>query len=140
MAERIAKMGIIVNGTTLTSRLKDLDISYDQEIHDITAMDDEARQRLVGFQDYSITAGYWQDFATGSVDETHFSLLGNTGFTVTVRVESSADRSSTNPEYAGTFVLESGVGPSGSAGDPMEASFTYKASGGSAFARSVAST
>ncbi len=140
MAEQIAKVGIVVNSVDLTDHLKSVELTYNQEIHDITAMDDEARDRLVGFQDYTVTATYNADFVAGSVDATHFSLMGNTGFTVTMRARSSANRSTTNPEYQGTYILQDGIGPAGSAGDPMEQSYTYVASGGSALSRLTSST
>jgi hypothetical protein len=140
MAELIARTGIIVNSVDLTDHLKSLELSYNQEIHDITAMDDDARNRLVGLTDASLTATYNQDYAAGSVDATHFALIGNTGFTITMRAVSTDARGATNPEYAGTFLLQDGPGPSGSAGDPMEGSYNYVLTGGSFITRSTDST
>lgn len=118
---------VVINGVDLSDHVKQVKINYGSELQDDTLMGDTTRSRIGGLYDWSIELQFAQDFASGSVDATLWNLVGKT-FTVGVR-KSTAARSTTNPEYSGTGILESYPPIDGSVGDLHLTSVTIQSAG-----------
>lgn len=118
---------VLVNVVNLSAYVKSVTVNYSAELQDSTTMGDTTRERLGGLKDWSVDLEMTQDFAASAVDVTLFSLVGAT-FAVEVRPTSAA-RSTTNPAYSGTGILESYPMISGSIGDLMMTNITIQAAG-----------
>ncbi len=93
-----------VTTTNLSGHVRSLTLNYAADMIEDTNMGDNTRQRIGGLKDWSVELELAQDFAA-TVDPILFDLVGTT-FTVTIRPD-SAVKSTTNPEFTGTGILES---------------------------------
>ena len=137
MAETIFDdAGFIIETTTaitdMTDHVRSLELSYSAELQDISAMGVSNRRRIAGLKDWSVTVELNQDFGAGGgkdVDTILFGLIGSTACGLTMRVESTQDRSATNPEFTGEACLES-YQPIGNAiGEAATVTATFQAAG-----------
>ena len=137
MAETIFDdAGFIVTTTSTTTDLTDhvrsLELSYSAELQDISAMGVSNRRRIAGLKDWSVTVEMNQDFGAGGgtdVDAVLFGLIGSSACELIMRVESTQDRSATNPEFSGEACLES-YQPIGNAiGEAATVTATFQAAG-----------
>ena len=110
MGEMVFKDGAFRMGTsaTLTTTLSpyvtSIAINYAAEIHDITHMGDNSRNRLAGLKDWSMTVGFNQDFASSDMDMNFFNKVGveSSNCYITARAKSTSPTAS-NPEYRGAI-------------------------------------
>lgn len=116
-----------VNGVDLSDDVSDLALNYKSEMLDETAMGDTTRTKKGGLKDWSIEATFHQDFASGQVDATLFSLVGTT--TCVELRPNNACSSANNPSYSGIGTLESYPPMGGGVGSLLDARASWQASG-----------
>lgn len=120
---------VVVNSVDLSDHVSSVTLNYSAELQDETAMGDGTRQRLAGLKDWSVEVTFQQDFSSGEVDATLFSLIGAAAFTVTVMANKTAGVGVTNPRYSGSCVLESYPPFSNTIGELATATVTFQAAG-----------
>jgi len=116
---------ITVDGVDLSDRCSAVEIEDSSEEVDVTAFGAANREILLGLGDGTITATFFQDFASGSVDSVLSQLKGsNTPFEVVVK-PTSGPVGPDNPSYTMQAVLPTYNPVSGSVGEAstIEASF-----------------
>lgn len=86
-----------VNSVYLSDRMNAVTLTYEVEQQDATVMGGN-RAFVGGIQNNTLEVTLYQDFAATEVEATIFPLVGTTT-TVTVRPDSSAITSATNPLY-----------------------------------------
>lgn len=118
---------VVINAVDLSDHVQSATINYSAELQDETAMGDDTRINKGGLKNWSIDVQFKQDFASGEVDATLFSLVGST-FTITVKPTSAAV-GTTNPSYSGTGILESYTPLGGNVGDLLTAPVTIQSAG-----------
>ena len=93
--------------TTLSPYVTSIQVNYSAEIHDITPMGDNSRNRLAGLKDWSMTVGFNQDFASSDMDMNIFNKIGaeSSNCFVTARARSTSPTAS-NPEFRGRALLD----------------------------------
>jgi len=96
---------ITINGTNFSTSLASVELPIEVEEQETTAFGSSWRTRIAGLRSGSITLEFHQDFAAAAIDATLFPLLG-TNATVVV-VPTSGTVTSTNPSYAGEFLVTS---------------------------------
>lgn len=90
MAKFIIGRGAIevsVNSVDLTSHVQSVTTGRAADDHDVTGLDADAHEHLLGLSEDSCTLNFWQDFEAASVDATLSPLQGsNTAFPVVVDI------------------------------------------------------
>lgn len=119
---------LLVNSVDLSDHVRALTLNYSGDMQEQTAMGDGTRTRLSGLKDWSINVTFKQDFDSGSVDATLFSLIGGAAVTVAVKPV-NATTTATNPQFSGSAVLETYPPLAGSVGVLAEVSATFQAAG-----------
>lgn len=120
---------VVVNSVDLSDHVSAVTLNYSAELQDETAMGDDTRQRLAGLKDWSIEVTFQQDFSSGEVDATLFSLIGAAAFTVTVMANKTSGIGVTNPRYSGSAVLESYPPFGNTIGELATTTVTFQAAG-----------
>lgn len=139
MASLILKDARIeINAVVLSDKGNNVALDLQKEEQDDTAFGDNARARLAGLEDPSLSAGFNQDFAAAALDATLFACW-SAGNVVTCKIRpTSAAISASNPEYVGGF-LPSKYSPFGNnVGDAAKASIQWPYGSGVSIARNVA--
>lgn len=116
---------IEVDGVNLSDHCSSVEIETTSDEVDVTSFGAQAKEIRLGLGDGTITATFFQDFASGSVDATLHALQGeNDPFEVVVKASSGAI-GVTNPSYSMDAVLPSYRPLAGSVGEAstIEASF-----------------
>lgn len=118
-----------INSVDLSDHVLSVTLDHRAELVDATAMGTAGtRERVGGLKDWQVDVEFQQDFAASNVDDTLNGLVGTT-FTVDIRPTSAA-RSTTNPSYTGTGILENYQPVSANAvGDIATTSCTIMAAG-----------
>ena len=119
---------VSVNGVDLSDHVRTVRIPYGAEVHDKTAMGDQARRRIVGLTDFSLELEFNQDFVASEVDATLFPLVGAAAFPIIVRPDAGAVAVG-NPQFTGNVVLESYPPLDGEIGTLLTASATMPGDG-----------
>jgi hypothetical protein len=98
MARLVLTNAYVVFGTNdLSDHLSSISLSTSYDIVETTSFGNVAKTRVAGLQDNSVTFEFHQDFATSSVEQVIYPLLG-TAVTCTVKPVNGAV-SATNPSY-----------------------------------------
>ena len=117
---------VVVNGIDLSDHVSNVTVDATRELIDVTGITDDATRNITGRESSSMQVTFFQDFDTGSVDETLQALYAaGTAFLVQV-VPTSAAVSSTNPDYSGTFVLPAYSPLSGGIGAAATVDVTFQ--------------
>ena len=124
----LTNAAVRINAVDLTDHVRSVTINYNVELLDKTAMTDGARSRIAGFKDFTASIEYNQDYASGSVDATHFPLLGSTAFTFAVWPNTTT-LGAGNPKFSGTVVLGTYSPVQGSAGALNTVTVEYQGAG-----------
>lgn len=118
---------IEVNGSNLSANFASVTLDYKAEMLDETAFGDSTRIRKGGLKDWSINLKAHQDFSSGQVDATFFSLVGTT---VCIEIRPQNVCSTTiNPRYFGIGVIESYQPVGGDVGTLLDAPITIQSAG-----------
>ncbi|MFB5622476.1 MAG: hypothetical protein ACE5RH_00605 [Nitrosarchaeum sp.] len=106
-------------------------------MNDKTAMGSSARKRIPGLKDYTVSLEVNMDYATGSIDDVLFPLLGSTGGFMIIKPHTSAVGAG-NPQYTGAFQLATYTPITGGVGQLATNSISLQGDG--LLSRSTAST
>lgn len=99
------RLGATSSGlTNLSDHVRSVSINYTAEMNDKTAMGSSARKRIPGLKDYTVSLEVNMDYASGSIDDVLFPLLGSTGGFMIINPHTSAVGAG-NPQYTGAFQL-----------------------------------
>lgn len=120
---------VVVNGVDLSDHVSAVTINYTGELQDQTAMGDDTRSRLSGLKDWSFEITFQQDFSSGSVDATLFTLIGAAAIAVTVMGNKTSGVGVTNPKFSGSCVLESYPPMGNTVGELAATTVTFQAAG-----------
>lgn len=117
---------IVINSVNLSDHIASITLSTTDDVIDTTGFSSTSaagRTRVAGLADNSVTLEFHQDFATSSVEQTIYPLIGSTT-TVVVKPTSSS-----GPTYTFTALISEWQPLSGSVGELSTASVTWPISG-----------
>lgn len=97
---------LTVNSVDLSDRVKSLTLTYEAEMQDDTTMGAGTRTMIPGLKNWSLEVTFVQDFASGEVDATIWSLVGASAFALAVRPTSDTIATA-NPEFQMNGIVES---------------------------------
>lgn len=120
---------IVVNSVDLSDYVLSATLNYGADLQEDTSMGDTTRTRLAGLKDWSLEVTFKQDFDSGAVDDTLFSLVGAAAFPVTCKGVAGSATSATNPKFSGSAVLESYPPFGNGIGELAQVSVTFQGSG-----------
>ena len=119
---------ISVGGVDLSDLVASVTLNSTFDVVETTAFSSTAaKTRLAGLADNSIALEFHQDYATSSVEQTIYPLLG-TAVTVAVKPVNTAT-SAVNPQYAFSTLVSEWTPLNGSVGELATASVTWPISG-----------
>ena len=118
---------VILNSVDLSNHVKQVQITYKAAALDNTAMGDTTKTSMGGLLDWTMSIDFYQDFTLAEVDATIFPLIGTT-CVIDVKAVNGA-RSSTNPSFTGTCLVESYEPLSGSVGQEAMTKVSLVAAG-----------
>lgn len=117
---------LTVNGVDLSDHCSAVAIEASADEVDVTGFTAAFRETMPGLQDATITATFYQDFASSEVDQTLWTLFTN-GSTFSVVVKAStAATSSTNPSFTMTSRLYSYSPIAGAVGEASTTDVTFR--------------
>ena len=120
---------VMINTVDLSDHVKSVKLSYSAAIHDDTAMGADSLSRLAGLKDWKMEVEFFQDYATGKVDATLFSLVGAAAFAVHLKPVNTTI-AATNPDFTGNAVIEGDYMPvGGSVGELATVTVTFAGDG-----------
>jgi hypothetical protein len=93
-------------GVDLSAWVKEINLDYEAETLDETAMGDTTRKNLGGLLNWSASVTFKQDFTASAPDVTLFSTVG-TVVTIIIRADKSDGVGATNPNYTGSALVTS---------------------------------
>lgn len=107
-----AYFGVAATGVTplvdLSARVRSISMPMSSDVVDGTCMTDTYKDKLVGMTDWKVEVEFAQDYATGSVDDTLFPLMG---LVVDIAIRPTQDAAGAeNPEWTGSAIM-SGYSP-----------------------------
>jgi hypothetical protein len=118
---------VVFGSTDLSDHISSITISSTFDIVETTAFGDTAKKRVAGLADNSVSLEFHQDYATSSVEQTIYPLLG-TAVTITAKPVNTTT-SAVNPQYAFSAVVSEWTPLNGSVGELTTASVTWPISG-----------
>jgi hypothetical protein len=118
---------VVFGSTDLSDHISSVTISSTFDIVETTAFGDTAKKRVAGLADNSVSLEFHQDYATSSVEQTIYPLLG-TAVTITAKPVNTTT-SAVNPQYAFSAVVSEWTPLNGSVGELTTASVTWPISG-----------
>lgn len=119
---------VTINSVDLSSSVQSVTLTYNANMLDASVMGVSAMVRLAGLIDWSVQITFLQDFDSGSVDATLFSLVGAAAFPIVIKPTSSAV-GATNPSFTGNVVLQSYAPVTGKVGDINTIQAQFQSSG-----------
>jgi hypothetical protein len=128
MAKVVLKdASIVVNTVDLSTRCDQITIEDSAEEVDVTTFQGNGyREFMQGLKDATVTASFFQDFASGSVHST-LNAVYQSGATFDVVIKGDdAAVSATNPSFTITCRLFSYSPISGSVGEPSKIEATFR--------------
>lgn len=128
MARLVLNNAYIVFGTNdLSDHISNVSLQTSYDIVETTSFGNTAKTRVAGLQDNSVTFEFHQDFATSSVEQVIYPLLG-TAVTCTVKPVNGTV-SATNPSYTFSVLISEWTPLNGGVGELLTASVTWPISG-----------
>lgn len=129
MARLVLTNAQVVFGTNsdLSDHISSLSLSTSYDIVETTSFGNVAKTRVAGLQDNSVTFEFHQDYATSSVEQIIYPLLG-TAVTCTVKPVNGSV-SATNPSYSFSVLISEWTPLNGGVGELATASVTWPISG-----------
>lgn len=124
-----------VNATDLTDHVRSVDIHFEYDRVDVTAMNATNKAFLVGLPESTMTVEFYQDFASGKVDATLSPFLGSsTGATILFQT-SGTTVSTTNPKYSAVCGIFSYDPVNGAVGEASTTSVEFRPISGTGIVR-----
>ena len=128
MARLVLTNAYVVFGTNdLSDHISNISISTSYDIVETTSFGQVAKTRVAGLADNSVTFEFHQDFATSSVEQVIYPLLG-TAITCTVKPVNGSI-GATNPQYSFSVLVSEWTPLNGGVGELATASVTWPISG-----------
>jgi hypothetical protein len=128
MARIVLTNAYVVFGTTdLSDHIASVTLNSTFDIVETTAFGNTAKTRVAGLADNSVSFEFHQDYATSSVEQTIYPLLG-TAVTVSVKPVNTTT-STVNPQYAFSALISEWTPLNGTVGELATASVTWPISG-----------
>lgn len=122
----LTDVSVVINSVDLSDHIASVTLSATEDVIDTSAFSSTSalgRTRVAGLADNSVTLEFHQDFATSSVEQTIYPLLGS-ATTVVVRPTSGG-----TPSYTFSALVSEWQPLSGSVGELATASVTWPISG-----------
>lgn len=127
-----------LNGTNVSDTVKSLELTYEVETQDDTAMGDTTRSSKGGLKNWSANVTFHQDFASGEIDSLLFPLVGTT---IGIEIRPDAGSVSTsNPKFTGNALINNYKPLGGNVGDLMEGTISLVPSKGAGTSTLVRAT
>jgi hypothetical protein len=128
MARIVLTNAYVVFGTTdLSDHIASVTLNSTFDIVETTAFGQTAKTRVAGLADNSVTIEFHQDYATSSVEQTIYPLLGTA---ISVVAKPVAGTTTTiNPQYTFSALVSEWTPLNGSVGELATASVTWPISG-----------
>jgi hypothetical protein len=118
---------VLFGSTDLSDHVSSISLSSTYDIVETTAFGQTAKTRVAGLADNSVTFEFHQDYATSSVEQTIYPLLG-TAVNVTVKPVNAAT-SPINPQYAFSTLISEWTPLNGAVGELATVSSSFPISG-----------
>lgn len=124
MAELVFKNPYFsVNGTNLSSYVREIQLEYGADTDDLTAGGDNTQLSIATFKRWRLRVTLNQDYASSAVDATLFALVGaNASFEVR---PTTAAVGTSNPKFTGTGVVTDYPPLSGTIGQVIRTSIEF---------------
>jgi hypothetical protein len=118
---------VSIASVDLSSSISSVSLNTTFDIVETTAFGDSAKKRVASLADNSVDFEFHQDFASGSVEETIYPLLG-TAVACEIRPVNEAV-SATNPKYNFSALVAEWTSVGGSVGNLLSVSASWPISG-----------
>jgi hypothetical protein len=118
---------VVFGSTDLSDHISSISLNSTYDIVETTAFGQTAKTRVAGLADNSVTFEFHQDYATSSVEQTIYPLLG-TAVTVTVKPVNTAT-SAVNPQYSFSALISEWTPLNGAVGELATVSSSFPISG-----------
>ncbi len=126
-----------INGTDLSDHVRSVDIHFEYDRVDVTAMNATNKAFLVGLPESTFTVEFYQDFAASKVDATLYPFLGSsTGCTVLFQT-SGTTVTTTNPKYSAVCGIFSYDPVNGAVGEASTTSVEFRPVSGTGITRAT---
>lgn len=123
----LTNASVVFGSTDLSDHIASITLNSTYDIVETTAFGNTAKTRVAGLADNSVTFEFHQDYATSSVEQTIYPLLGTA---VSVVAKPVAGTTSTvNPQYTFSALVSEWTPLNGSVGELATASVTWPISG-----------
>ena len=123
----LTNASVVFGSTDLSDHIASVTLNSTFDIVETTAFGNTAKTRVAGLADNSVTFEFHQDYATSSVEQTIYPLLGTA---VSVVAKPVAGTTTTiNPQYTFSTLVSEWTPLNGSVGELATASVTWPISG-----------
>jgi len=123
----LTNASVVFGSTDLSDHIASVTLNSTFDIVETTAFGNTAKTRVAGLADTSVTFEFHQDYATSSVEQTIYPLLGTA---VSVVAKPVAGTTTTvNPQYTFSALVSEWTPLNGSVGELATASVTWPISG-----------
>jgi hypothetical protein len=123
----LTNASVVFGSTDLSDHIASITLNSTYDIVETTAFGNTAKTRVAGLADNSVTFEFHQDYATSSVEQTIYPLLGTA---VSVVAKPVAGTTTTiNPQYTFSTLVSEWTPLNGSVGELATASVTWPISG-----------
>jgi len=123
----LTNASVVFGSTDLSDHIASVTLNSTYDIVETTAFGNTAKTRVAGLADNSVTFEFHQDYATSSVEQTIYPLLGTA---VSVVAKPVAGTTTTvNPQYTFSTLVSEWTPLNGSVGELATASVTWPISG-----------
>lgn len=133
----LTNASLVYNSIDLSDHVRSLTVSMSAEDVDLTAMGATSRTHAPGLRDDRVEVEFLQDWASGKVDQTLSTYVGNaTGATLVIKPVATTV-SSVNPSYTMTAILLDYQPMSGTVGEADTINVTFVPAPGSSITRAT---
>ena len=123
----LTNASVVFGSTDLSDHIASVTLNSTFDIVETTAFGQTAKTRVAGLADNSVTLEFHQDYATSSVEQTIYPLLGTA---ISVVAKPVAGTTTTiNPQYTFSALVSEWTPLNGSVGELATASVTWPISG-----------
>jgi hypothetical protein len=123
----LTNASVVFGSTDLSDHIASVTLNSTFDIVETTAFGNTAKTRVAGLADNSVTFEFHQDYATSSVEQTIYPLLGTAVSVVAKPVAGTT--TSVNPQYQFSTLVSEWTPLNGSVGELATASVTWPISG-----------
>lgn len=123
----LTNASVVFGSTDLSDHIASITLNSTYDIVETTAFGNTAKTRVAGLADNSVTFEFHQDYATSSVEQTIYPLLGTAVSVVAKPVAGTT--TAVNPQYTFSALVSEWTPLNGSVGELATASVTWPISG-----------